>query len=186
MADNGNSLSPKDPDIDGELLSRYQQGDFNAFDRFYRKNHSIIYKFFLSRIGNRTEAEEAFQDTFLRLHRSIMTYDPAQRALPWVFAIATNVLIDRSKKRSKIKFEELERSCDPSFEASFMAREELQTILAGLSEEERELLERRLLGNEAFDDIAKSKSLTNASVRQRFSRLMRKVGTRRSPQMNQA
>ena len=83
-----------DTQTNEELLARYQSLDSDAFDLFFERNHSLVFNYLLSRLKNRPEAEEAFQQTFLRIHRYIQSYDPAQNAVGWVFTIARNVSFD--------------------------------------------------------------------------------------------
>jgi RNA polymerase sigma-70 factor (ECF subfamily) len=49
----------------------------------------------------RTEAEEIFQETFLKLHRSRGTYIPGSTAIHWIFAIARSVYLDRLRYRKR-------------------------------------------------------------------------------------
>lgn len=165
-----------DLSTDDELLARYRNADYDGFDRFYRRNRVLIFQFLLSRLANRADAEEAFQETFLRIHRSILTYDPRQRALPWVITIAKNVARDfRTRRREHIELRENDSVAPATAETSISARQELGRMLAKMSIDDRSLLERRLMDDEDFDSIARDAKTSNASVRQRFSRLLKKL-----------
>jgi RNA polymerase sigma-70 factor (ECF subfamily) len=170
------SLLETEQSIDDEYLARYQNGDFTGFDRFYQKNHALIFQFLLHRLHNRADAEEAFQETFLRIHRFITTYDKRQKALAWVFTIARNVAIDFHKHRQPhAPINDADAVAVPRVQDALEAREELTAMLAKLSEPERELLENRLLNDDGFEEIASQIGTTPTNVRQKFSRILRKL-----------
>lgn len=159
-------------------MARYQDGDFAGFDGFYQKNHALIFQFLLHRLRNRSDAEDAFQETFLRIHRFITTYDRQQKAMAWVFTIARNVAIDCYKqRRSHVSIGEADALTQPRVQESLEAREELVAMISQLAQPERELLERRLLHDEEFERIASAMQTTPTNVRQKFSRLLRKLRT---------
>jgi len=84
-----------------DLMTRYQQGDMEAFDHLYNKYKSLVYGYLMKRIGNHTEVDEIFQDVFLRLHRSRSGYNSKYPFRPWLFAILKNGLIDHYRKLKK-------------------------------------------------------------------------------------
>lgn len=171
MTDSGSHLSNE------ELLARYRRSDLTGFDLFYRRNHKLIFNFLLSRLGSRADAEEAFQDTFMRIHKAIITYDPDQKALPWVFTIARNAAVDIvRRRRSHLSDSDVaEPSFEPATEVTIAAREVLNSLVVGLSLEERSLLESRFLNEESYDEIAARLRIKADVVRQRVSRLIKKI-----------
>jgi RNA polymerase sigma-70 factor (ECF subfamily) len=166
------------PPSNEELLARYRNAEFEAFDLFYKRHHALLLKFLTARLGNAADGEEAFQETFIRLHKSILSYDPEQNALAWVFTIARNAAVDharRWRRRRSVPLGEGETLVAPTSEASLIARDELRELVARLSRDDRELLESRFLGDESFDEIAGRRGLSTANARQRFSRLLKRL-----------
>jgi RNA polymerase sigma-70 factor (ECF subfamily) len=49
-----------------------------------------LFSFLAHFLGDRTTAEDVFQETFLQVYRSAAGYDPSRRFRPWLFAIAAN------------------------------------------------------------------------------------------------
>ncbi len=86
-----------------QLLARYQQGDAVAFDEFFKRSHKVIYNFLLSRLKVQSDAEDALQQSFLKLHRYILSYDPRQNALSWALTIARNVMSDVRSARLSLE-----------------------------------------------------------------------------------
>jgi RNA polymerase sigma-70 factor (ECF subfamily) len=148
-------LNPLTPSNES-LLERYQNGDFEGFDLFYRRNSKIIFAFLLTRLRFRTDAEEAFQDTFLKIHKAIETYDPAQSALGWVFTIAKNAALDtlRRRRRHPVNFIMDDLSEQSGIEETVSAKEQLDQLIEQISDAERRLLKARFLDEEPFESIA--------------------------------
>lgn len=162
--------------IDDELLARYRNAEFRGFDLFYRRNQAIIFAFLLSRLVNRSDAEEAFQETFFRIHKSILSFDVSQKALPWVFTIARNVAIDIIRKRKKhASHSAIEGSVTPRTEQALIAREKLQEVMSHLTVEECSLIEERFLNDADFESIAIRQGSTAATTRQKLSRLLKRI-----------
>jgi RNA polymerase sigma-70 factor (ECF subfamily) len=78
---------------DEELVSDYRAGSEKsaaAFEMLVRRHHDDLMRFLLRLVGNRTVAEDAFQETFLQVHLSVETFDTTRRFKPWLFTIAAN------------------------------------------------------------------------------------------------
>lgn len=118
-------------------------------------------------------AEDILQETFLKMHKNIMRYDPQQKAMPWVFTIARHTLIDHIRKSRDIHLDDMDiftREDEP-----LNLDDEIEFILQSLSPEERELITDRFLADKSFEQIALDKQSSPAAIRKRVSRLMAKV-----------
>lgn len=75
------------------LMTRYQQGDLDAFDEIYRRVQPRI-RAALGRHGRSAALlDDLVQETFLQIHRARHTYDPSYPLMPWVVAIARHVAL---------------------------------------------------------------------------------------------
>jgi RNA polymerase sigma-70 factor (ECF subfamily) len=169
---------PAEAPSDEELLRRYQAADFAAFDLLYRRHERLVLGFLRAKLRDGADAEEAFQETFLKLHRSIARYDPAQGALGWILTIARNAAIDvarRKQVRRGVRVDADTVGEAPRQIAALEARAELAALTAGLSAAERALLERRLVDEESYEELAGELGLSEVNVRQRLSRLVRRL-----------
>ena len=90
-----------DPSIsDGELIGRVAQRDANAFEALYRRYARSVFGLALRRLGDRMNAEDAVQETFAAIWRSARTYKPDRGpGAPWLYAVARNAIVDRSRGR---------------------------------------------------------------------------------------
>jgi RNA polymerase sigma-70 factor (ECF subfamily) len=79
----------------GELMERYAEGDDSVFDQLYELMAPRLFRFCLRLTMRAAEAEDCFQETFLKLHRARATYAGGSSALHWAFAIARSVYLTR-------------------------------------------------------------------------------------------
>lgn len=90
-----------DPELsDSELLLRVGNGDGGAFETLYRRYARPVFGLALRRLGDRTRAEEAVQETFTSVWRSARTYKPERGpGAPWLYAVARNAIVDDARQR---------------------------------------------------------------------------------------
>src|SRR5262245_38303370 len=109
----------------GELMKRYAEGDADVFERLYRSMEPRLYRYCLHLGGGRPEADDLFQETFLRVHRARGTFtggDP----LYWAFAIARSIHRDRVRYRRR-RAEGLGWVCDAAEQHDGIAGEDPET-----------------------------------------------------------
>jgi RNA polymerase sigma-70 factor (ECF subfamily) len=86
---------------DSELLRRVGNGDGGAFETLYRRYARPVFGLALRRLGDRTRAEEAVQETFTSVWRSARTYKPERGpGAPWLYAVARNAIVDGARGRA--------------------------------------------------------------------------------------
>lgn len=82
-------------------MTRYAAGDESAFDTLYRLLGPRLYAFCLRLTRRRSEADDLFQETFLKIHRSRATFVPRASAVHWAFAVARSVHLDRLRYQKR-------------------------------------------------------------------------------------
>jgi RNA polymerase sigma-70 factor (ECF subfamily) len=87
---------------DGELIRRAGNGDRGAFEVLYHRYSRPVLGLALRRLGDRGRAEDAVQETFASIWRAARSYRPERGpGAPWLYAVARNAIIDRSRVRSE-------------------------------------------------------------------------------------
>lgn len=168
----GNNQIPSNED----LLERYKNSDPDAFAIFYKRHQKLMFNFIRSRVKNNAETEDAFQETFFRIHRYIKNFKSDENAMAWVFQIARNVIIDQYHRRQKsaVPSADLpEESHDPS--AQIEAKQTIEHILTQLPAEDAAIIKERYLEEKNYEEIAKSRGLTQSNTRQKISRILRSL-----------
>jgi len=77
------------------LMTRYAAGEDDVFEAIYQGLEAPLYRFCLRLTARRHEADDLFQETFLKMHRARATYAPGASVLHWAFAIARSLYLSR-------------------------------------------------------------------------------------------
>ena len=83
------------------LAARVLGGDKNAFGALAAKHRDAMYSFALRMLGDREQAYDAAQETFIRAYTRLDTFDQSRRFRSWLFAIAANICTDLLRRRGK-------------------------------------------------------------------------------------
>jgi len=131
---------------DGDLIRRVARRDANAFEALYHRFARPVFGLALRRLGDRMRAEDAVQETFAAVWRSARTYKPDRGAgAPWLYAVARNAIVDRSRSRSEPPGEvpdiaSTELGPDERAEASYVSWR-VHRALESLPPNERDVIE---------------------------------------------
>lgn len=82
-----------------EWLRLAQKGDRAAFGRLVEVFQGPVYNLCYRMLGNSGEAEDAAQETFVRMFTKLHTYQPERKLASWVLSIASHYCIDRLRRR---------------------------------------------------------------------------------------
>jgi RNA polymerase sigma-70 factor (ECF subfamily) len=86
---------------DGDLLELHRRGDTRAFETLVERYRRELFNFLFHLTRDASLAEDAFQETFLQVHRSAAAFDPARPFKPWLFTIAANKGRDALRQRMR-------------------------------------------------------------------------------------
>jgi RNA polymerase sigma-70 factor (ECF subfamily) len=93
-------VSSAERDEDAALARRAGSGEAEAFGVLYDRYVSAVYRYVFYRVRSEAEAEDVTSDVFIRALRAIPKYEPRQAFLAWLYRIARNAVIDRSRRRA--------------------------------------------------------------------------------------
>lgn len=82
-----------------EIIRRAQLGEASAFECIYRAHCGRVYALCLRMLGNRAEAEDLTQETFLTVLRKIRTFRGDSALFTWLHRIAVNTVLMRLRRR---------------------------------------------------------------------------------------
>jgi len=101
------------PDAVETLIQRCLQGDQRAWDlivrQYWRKVFNVAYKF----VGKHDEAEDLTQDIFLKIFKSLDTFDRRANFQTWLISVSRNLCIDHYRSVRKER-ETIDRGVDTS------------------------------------------------------------------------
>jgi RNA polymerase sigma-70 factor (ECF subfamily) len=82
-----------------QLAQRCQQGDLSAFSDLFQRQQTAVYRLALAILRHEKEAEDAVQETFLRVFEQIGRYRHEAAFQTWLTAITVNVCRDRLRRQ---------------------------------------------------------------------------------------
>lgn len=82
-------------------LDEYRRGNVDAMGKLVEHFRRPIFGFILKMTEGREDAEEIFQETWLRAIRNLDSYRD-KRFISWLFRIAQNLIIDRARKAKPV------------------------------------------------------------------------------------
>ncbi|GAB4365344.1 MAG: sigma-70 family RNA polymerase sigma factor [Calditrichia bacterium] len=94
---------PRTNVTDEQLIARFQQGDVQAFDILVRRYKDQLLNFVYRFVGNKTDAEDIVQETFLRVYKNKHYYKEIAKFSTWVYTIAGNLAKTELRRRKRHK-----------------------------------------------------------------------------------
>ena len=157
------------------LMLQYQGGSLDAFQAVYARLAPDLRRFLCHLTRSFDGADDLLQETFLQMHRSRASYNPAYAVRPWLFGLARNVFLmnRRALQRWNTVHEirpDLPDSAVPPEVERLGASDEIRRRVAGLSSDQAEVLLLRHEWGFSFEEIAGMLGVSPAAARARASR----------------
>ena len=86
---------------DEELVTAIREGGTEALESLVTRYEKRIYNLAYRMLGNREDAEDVLQDTFLNVVRSIDGFKSRSSFSTWLYRVAANAALTRLRQRSK-------------------------------------------------------------------------------------
>jgi RNA polymerase sigma-70 factor (ECF subfamily) len=175
-------LPAASPDAIETVIQRCLHGDQSAWDvivhQYWRKVFNVAYKF----VGRHDEAEDLAQDIFLKVFKSLDTFDRRANFQTWLISVSRNLCIDHYRSVRKER-ETINRDVDASElspasqnEGPIAAIEQrdrvilLRQALAALPESLRTAVLMRDIQERSYQEIADTLRLPEGTVKSRINR----------------
>ena len=84
---------------DEVIARRAASGDMEAFEELVNRHRMAVYRLARSITGNHDDADDAAQETFIRVYRALGTYDPGRSFKAWLKRIAYNTSLNVCEAR---------------------------------------------------------------------------------------
>ena len=140
------------------------------FETFYEAHRAEVFRFLGRRLG-RQQAEDAFQETFLRALRAYPRLEHGEYLRAWVLTIASRIVLDdvRSRKPAgELPEVPTEENWHPAFE-------ELAPLTEGLPPNQRAAVVLRYGYDLGYDEIGDALGSSEAAARQAASAGVRRL-----------
>lgn len=167
---------------DALLVKNYIAGDEQALTVLINRHQTKIYGFIYSKLADRDQADDVFQDTFIKVIKTLKSnsYNEEGKFLPWVMRIAHNLIVDFYRKNKKMpllreteEFSIFDILSDnsPSIEGQIIydgIEKDVQNIILELPDDQKEVLMMRIYQDLSFKEISE---LTGVSINTALGRM---------------
>ncbi len=164
---------------DQTLVLRTRRGEVEAFGDLVRRYQGSVFNVCYRLLGERREAEDLAQETFIRAYRRLETFDEARPFGPWIRRVAANLCYNHLKRNRLVQVElDEERDTAPEAARSFPERsqerretyEEIQTAVLGLPPAYRAVIELRHYQEMSYTEISDALGISMSQVKSHLFR----------------
>ena len=169
---------------DETLAHRAASGDMEAFEELVNRHRGVVYRLARSVTGNHHDADDASQETFVRVFRALGSYDPGRPFKPWlkriIYNTSLNVLRSSKVRSREIASENLPEIADPSAGpgSSIQMKQTVGKVDQALNDmpgELRTTLLLRAVDGMSYKEIAATTGVRIGTVMSRLSRARERV-----------
>ncbi len=156
---------------DAELLRRIYRGDESAFRGLVDRHARYLSGIALSLCGNRADAEDLVQETFVAVLTSRFRGESSVRTWLVQILVRRSAMLRRSRKREQGKpaADAVERSTRPESSGTD-ARLDLAQMLEGLSPDQRQVIVLRELEGMTYEQMAATLHVPRGTIESRLHR----------------
>ncbi len=169
---------------DGELAVLASEGDQKAFREILERYRQKVLAICLRLLRDSTEAEEAAQDSFVKIYLHLKDFDPERGLAPWAAGITINECRDRLRKRARFKkrfreitdtdIDQTQVPVDTSYEKKRQV-ESVENAIEQLPDKLKEVLVLRAYGDYSYEEIARALKIRIGTVMSRLYRAREKL-----------
>lgn len=155
---------------DERLARRAAKGDGRAVEAIYKRHSHALYRFCLALAGNPQDAQDALQNTMVKVLRALPGEERQIQLKPWLYRIARNETIEvLRRRRDNVELDASLLAAGGEVADTAATRERLRDLFADLEqlpERQRAALVMRELAGLGFEQIGDSFGTSAAVARQ--------------------
>ncbi len=166
-------------------MERLLEGDESSLEELVRRYQGPLYRLAYSILHDSASAEDAFQETFLKVYRRRFSYRPGSPVKPWIYQICMNVCRDHLRRAKRCPETPLEENPPPPGPGGFspeecVEREEqarsVRQALIELPAKQREVLLLAHYQNLSYPEISILLDIPTGTVKSRVFHALKKLG----------
>ncbi|MRX69615.1 RNA polymerase sigma-70 factor, ECF subfamily [Flavobacterium resistens] len=172
---------------DQHYIDKILQGETNAFAVLVDRYKDMIFTLSLKMVKNREEAEEAAQDTFIKVFNSLSKFKGDSKFSTWIYKISYNNCLDRLKKNKKeennISIDEFSSHLVKTMDNALSAlvdterKQAIQNCLNLLPSDDNFLLTLFYFEDQNLEEIGKIMNINANNVKVKLFRSRQKLAT---------
>lgn len=164
---------------DAALVAAARDGDLDSFEALVRAYTPKVYAHAFRFFGDGPSAEDASQEVFVKVFRSLSEFDGRSSFSTWLYRVTRNVCLDalRSGKRRPMPVDPLDVNpigvADPANEATMNVA--VEQALAALPPEDRDALSAVSVFGLSYDEASVALGVPSGTVKSRVFRARRSL-----------
>ncbi len=165
-----------------DLIRACLRGDIHACSALFEEYRGLVYHTAYLMFENSHDAEDALQEVFLQVFRSLDTYDPTQAAFStWLHRVTVNYCLSRwrvSRRARSVSLSQIDPlvahpADDPL--AALAATEQASRLLGDLNADQRTIVILRFYWDLSYREIATITGVELGTVQSRLNRALKKM-----------
>jgi RNA polymerase sigma-70 factor, ECF subfamily len=165
-----------------QIIIRAKSGDREAFALLFEQYKNLVYKTAYLMLGEATEAEDALQEIFVQVYKSLSGFDPGKaKFTTWLYRVTFNYCLNhrRKKRPLTLPLEDMSPALRSEFPGAELAEEEvLQQAIGKLTDRQRAVVILRYFWDLPYAEIAQILDVPLGTVKSRIDlalKTLRKV-----------
>jgi RNA polymerase sigma-70 factor (ECF subfamily) len=173
---------------DADVVAAFLQGEERAFQELVLRYESRLLNFIYRTIGDRAQAEDLVQETFIRVYRHMGRFDRSKKFSTWIYTIASNLAKNELRNRSRnplvlfqaitknwqnndrpLQFEDTASRPDYLYRKRHL-RELVEESVTKLPAHHREVFVLRELEGKSYEEISEIANCNLGTVKSRLNR----------------
>jgi len=169
---------------DNQLIQQTAKGDEKAFAQLLDRYQDHIYSVCYSILKTKDEAQEAAQDSFIKVYKSADTFNQESKLSSWMYKIAYRTSLDYIRKRKTTQdidtiaysLADSDRNADDNLSRNEL-NERLMEAISELSEDEAVLIRLFYIEEMSIKDLMDICGLSLSNVKIKLFRARKKLYT---------
>lgn len=168
-----------------DLILKASKNNINAFEELISPYTNQLFNFAFRMLKNREDAEDALQETYLKVYKSLNSFEGNSSFKTWLYRITTNVCLDMLRKQKRQTHQSLnttdedgeheisipDETYSPEISAKkSAAMDVLKKAMDNLNEEHKIAITLRDINGLSYEEIAEAMEINVGTVKSRINR----------------
>ncbi|MEI7813732.1 MAG: sigma-70 family RNA polymerase sigma factor [Coriobacteriia bacterium] len=169
---------PDRPTDDAALLAAAREGDLAAFEALVREHTRTVFAHALRFFGDQTAAEDTVQEVWIKVYRSLGSFDGRAKFSTWLYRVTRNTCLDsvRAGARRPIPVDPIDAIAAPGDLADEVALTvSVEAAMRALAPEDRDAFSAVALFGLTYAEVAETLQIPVGTVKSRVFRARRSL-----------
>jgi len=160
------------------LVAQARDGDLDAFEVLVRRHTRVVYAHALRFFGDPQAAEDIVQEVFVKVFRSLDSFDERARFSTWLYRVTRNTCLDevRAGKRRPVPIDPIDlHDVGEDFADEVVLASTIELAMRGLPPEDRDALSAVSVFGLSYAEASRTLGVPEGTVKSRVFRARRAI-----------